>query len=314
VLRIAAIALGLSLVLSTGAPAQTPSALPVIRVASAPSDDMTPVLYADRAGLFRAAGIAVDVQRTSSGSAVAVAVAANAVDIGKSSIVPLISAHARGFPFTLVAPSAVYTSASHSAAVIALKTSTIRSARDLNGKTVSVAGLQDLNWLGVQAWIDKNGGDVKSVHFLEVPVTSVAAALDAGRIDAGALQTPVLAQDIETGKYRILGYMTDSIGHRFLQSAWFTTQAYAAKNPDLIARFVHALRQAAEYTNQHPDETVDLLASFTGMEAATIRRMPRVVAGTSIDTREIQPLIDAAVKYKLIEKPFPAQDFISQFR
>ncbi|HXF35293.1 MAG TPA: hypothetical protein VN603_12040, partial [Candidatus Acidoferrales bacterium] len=89
--------------------------------------------------------------------------------------------------------------------------------------------------------------------------------------------------------------------------------SYAAKNRDLIGRFVRVLRQSSEYTNRHPDETVDLLASFTGMEPATIRRMARAIAGTSLEPREVQPMIDAAAKYKLIEKPFPAREFISEY-
>jgi NitT/TauT family transport system substrate-binding protein len=312
--RIAALALGLLLLFSSGAPAQTPPALAVIRVASAPSDDMSPVLYADRAGWFRSAGISVEVQRASSGAAVAAAVAAGAVDLGKSSIVALISAHARGFPFTLVAPSAIYLASAPGSAIIVLKDAPYHSARDLDRKTISVAGLQDLNWLGTQAWIDKGGGDVKSIHFLELPITSVASALDGGRIDAGTLQNPVLAQDLATGKYRALGYIVDAIGSRVLQSAWFTTDSYAAKNPELVKRFVSVLRRASDYTNRHPDDTIDLLASFTGMDAATIKKMPRSYAGTTIEAREVQPLIDAAAKYKLIEKPFPAQELISQMR
>jgi NitT/TauT family transport system substrate-binding protein len=312
--RIAAIALGALLLLCAQRSfAQTSPPLPVIRVASAPSDDMSPILYADKAGLFKAAGIAVDVQKASSGSAVAAAVAAGAVDIGKSSLVPLISAHGRGFPFTIVAPSAIYLASNPSSAIIVPKNGAIRSAHDLSGKTVSVAGLQDLNWLGTQVWIDKNGGDTKAVHFLEVPITSVAAALDSSRVDAATLQNPVLAQDLESGKYRVLGCMINAIAPRVLQSAWFTTDSYAAKNRDLIGRFVRVLRQSSEYTNRHPDETVDLLASFTGMEPATIRHMARAIAGTSLEPREVQPMIDAAAKYKLIEKPFPAREFISEY-
>jgi len=315
VLKIAAIALGLSLALCAGSAfAQTPPALQTIRLASAPDDDITPILYAQRAGLFRAALISVDLQRATSGSAVAAAVAAGAIDIGKSSIVPLINAHSRGFPFTLVAPSAIYRSSFATSGLIVPKDSPIRSARDLTGKTISVAGLQDLNWLGTNVWIDKNGGDSKAVHFLEVPGTSAAAALDSGRIDAATIVNPVLAQDLASGKYRMLGHVLNAVGKdRLLQSAWFTTDAYASSHHDVIEKFVGVLRQAALYANSHQDETVELLAQFSGMDPATIRSMPRAFAGTTLDPREAQPLIDAAARYKLIEKPFPAQEFISQY-
>src|SRR5215469_18645062 len=139
-LRIVALAFVAAVLSATAGAAQTAAPLPLVRIASAPSDDMSPALYADKAGLFRAAGINVEIQRAASGSAVASGVAAGAIDIGKSSIVPLISAHARGFPFTLVAPSAIFRSIAPTAGLIVPKNSPIRSASDLSGKTVSVAG------------------------------------------------------------------------------------------------------------------------------------------------------------------------------
>src|ERR1019366_456783 len=79
-----------------------------VHVASSPDDDATPILYAQNAGLFRAAGLDVELTAASNGAAVAAAVAGGSVDIGKSNIVALITAHARGVPLALVAPSGVY--------------------------------------------------------------------------------------------------------------------------------------------------------------------------------------------------------------
>src|SRR5579863_6587500 len=88
--------------------AQTPAAPATLRLASAPDDDVTPVLYAQHAGLFRAAGIDVVITPLANGAAVAAAVAGGSVDVGKSSTMSLINAHARGVPLTIVAPSGFY--------------------------------------------------------------------------------------------------------------------------------------------------------------------------------------------------------------
>src|ERR1700686_3804549 len=70
--------------------------LTVLRLAAAPGDDITPILYGQSAGIFKSAGLEVQLQALGSGSATAAAVAGGAIDIGKSSITTLISAHARG--------------------------------------------------------------------------------------------------------------------------------------------------------------------------------------------------------------------------
>src|SRR5580700_5331022 len=90
------------------ATAQTPPALTTIRFISSPSDDLRPVLYAQSAGLFKKAGLDVEITRATSGAVVAQSVIAGAMDVGKSSLVSLISAYARGIPFVMIAPSAIH--------------------------------------------------------------------------------------------------------------------------------------------------------------------------------------------------------------
>lgn len=299
------------LLLPTGSSwAQTSQEPTTIRLATAPDDSVTPALYAQRAGLFRAAGIVVDVQRVTSGGAAVTAVVAGAADVAQADLLPLITAHSRGVPLVLIAPSGIYSASNPTSGIIVLKGSPIRSARDLSGKTVSAPGLAGLSWLGANVWLDKNGGDSKAVRFLEVPNPVVGPALEAGRIDVGTVANPSFGEDVATGKYRVIGDYVGAIGARLLQTGYFATASYATKNREAVVRFVRVLRQASEYTNRHRDETVDLLASFSGLDLAAIQHMNRVVAGTTLDAGEIQPLIDAASKYKLIQKPFPAQDLI----
>ena len=286
--------------------------LPMIRVASPPDDDVTPVLWADKAGIFAKHGVRVEVQSISSGSAVAAAVAGGGVDIGKSSLMALVSAHARGLPFRLIAPSGLYTSAHPVAAFLVAKNSTIRSAKDLNGKVVSAASLRDLNAVASQSWIDEHGGDSKSVRFLEIPNSAVPAALEQGKIDGATVVNPSLAVALASGKTQVIGRSFDAIAHRFLIASWFTTSDYLARNGDTVRRFVAALHESAAYTNTHTSQTVDVLAAYSKMDASVIRGMVRSVDPPLLDPREIQPMIEAAARYKVIERAFPAQEMIAE--
>jgi NitT/TauT family transport system substrate-binding protein len=283
-----------------------------LQVASSPDDDATPILYAQSAGLFRAAGLDVTLTAATNGAAVAAAVAGGSVDIGKSNILALVTAHARGVPLTLVAPSGVYLSSLANNQILVPKDSAIRSARDLNGKIVAVASLNDLQSLAARSWVDKNGGDAQSVRFVEVPANAVAAALDNGRIDAGALSNPAMAQALSTAKYRGLGSIADAIASRFLTSAWFANADFVRKNPDTVRRFVDVVREASVYANGHHAETVDLLARFSGAEGATIARMARSQFGVTLNSSDIQPLIDTAARYGVIAKSFDAREMIGE--
>jgi NitT/TauT family transport system substrate-binding protein len=302
-----------AIALLTGTVAADGPALTVLHIASAPDDDVTPVLWAERAGLFRAAGLTVQITSTRSGSTVATSVVGGSIDIGKSSLLPIVLAHARGVPLTIVAPGILYQTTSVQSGLLVTKDSPIHSARDLDGKTVSVPGLNDLQWLSVQAWIDKNGGNSKRVQFIEQPATSVGIALDSGRIAAGALQNPAYSQDLATGRYRNLGRPVEGISSRLMVSAWFADADWVAKNTDVVRKFSEIMNRASAYAGAHHDETVDLLAGFSGMEPATIRSMVRAVYVPVLDPALIQPLIDTAAKYGSIPAAFDARELFSPY-
>src|ERR1700761_3970616 len=76
-----------------------------LRVAVAPSDGVTSVLYAKRAGLFEKAGLNVSLDIQRNGAAVAAAILSNAYDVGNSSVSSVFVAHEKGLPFTLCAPA-----------------------------------------------------------------------------------------------------------------------------------------------------------------------------------------------------------------
>jgi NitT/TauT family transport system substrate-binding protein len=299
---------GVVLMLSGSAVAQGTT---TIRVAMTAADDATPLLYADKAGMFRRAGLTLEVTAMRSGTVVTQAVIGGAADIGRSSTLPLITAHAKGIPFTLIAPGGMYQASAPGAGIVVAVTSNVRSAADLNGKTVSVPGLKALSDIAFEAWIDKNGGDSTTIRYVELPDAAIVAGLTDGRIAAAALENPFFADALASGKARLLGDDVSALGSHLLQTVWFSTSDFATKNPDVIRRFAQVMRDAGNYTNTHHAETVEILAAFAKLEPETIAHMTRAAQAPFIDPRDIQPLIDAAFRYKVIEKRFDAAELIS---
>jgi len=305
--RSAVLALGAALATPGAAGAQAAAALQTLHVGGSADMDAAPILYGIQAGIFHRYGLDVIFQKAASGSAVAAAVAGGALEIGKSSIVPLISAHARNVPLTIIAPSVVHRIGIADSALMVAADSPMRTARDLNGKAVSVAGLNDMQWLATHAWLDANGGDSSSVHFLEIPGSSVADALEQGRISAGTLSEPYITQAVKAGKARIFAKMVDAFGSA-LTTAFFTTIEYATANRDAVRRFGRAIVEASAYCNAHPDEMTDLVSSYTSIDRTLLAQMVRPQFALELDPHAIQPIVNAAAKYNVIAQPFNAQD------
>jgi NitT/TauT family transport system substrate-binding protein len=287
--------------------------LPVIRIVCVPNDDVTPLLYAQQSGLFRRAGLDVTIEKSSVGAAVADAVVSGACDVGLVSLLSLLSGHAHGLPFVMIAPSLLYDSADPPSLLLVLKDSSVHSMRDLAGKVLSVSAIRSIDWVALHAYAEQFGVDPESLKFVELPMSSIPAALEAGRIQAGTISNPNLEQAMATGKFRSIGSSLDGIAKRFMVAAWCTTSDYLTKNRDLVDRFAGAMRTATLYANTHHAETAPLIAAFTGIDPAQALAMKRTTCAEYLDPREIQPVIEAAAKYKVLDHPFPAQDLISPY-
>jgi hypothetical protein len=187
-------ALGAALLaVPTGLEGAGAQGLTTLVVAAPPTQDTAPLLYAMKEGLFEKAGLSVQLQQLQNGAAISAAMIGGSVEVGLSSVPGLIVAHSRGVPFQIIFPTVVYSSADPYAMMFVRKDSTIRTARDLSGKTLASPALKDLDWTANMAWIDRNGGDPKSVSSVELPTSALLPALLDGRIDAYTIGQPWVA-------------------------------------------------------------------------------------------------------------------------
>jgi NitT/TauT family transport system substrate-binding protein len=297
--------------LAGAAPSVQSQALPTLRIAGPPLDAYKTAYYAQRSGLFRKYGVNVEVSTVASGTAAMAAIAGGSIDLAFTAILPVIQAHVRGIEFKIVAPAGWYLSDAPQLLMLVKKDATIATGRDLNGKTVGCTALKDLSCTAMAAWIDQNGGDSKTLHTLELPNASLLPALDEGRIDAATFVTPFLDQALASGKARVLAKDYDAISKRFQTAGYVATADFAGKNADALGRFARAMHDAAVYTNAHLPETIDIVASYSGIPAGAIATSVRATDPEYVDPRNIQPLIDVCAKYGVIDRGFRADEIIS---
>jgi NitT/TauT family transport system substrate-binding protein len=263
-------------------------------------------------GFFAKAGLDVQISPITSGPAIASAVAGGAIDIGYSNLMSLAIAHGKGLPFVIVAPAGLYVSSAPTTLLMVAKSSDIRSARDLDGKTVATNGLRNIGEYAPALWIDKNGGRSSTVKFVEMPFTEMAKALDAHRIDAAIIAEPSLTQAKRAGLVRELGDAYGAVANRFMIGGWFTTNRWVQDHPDVLRRFVQAIREADAWANKNPAKSAAILAKYAKLDPEIARQMTRSHFADTLAPALIQPMIELAVKYKALDGSFPAEDFIAK--
>jgi NitT/TauT family transport system substrate-binding protein len=280
-------------------------------ILAAGADDATPALYALSTGIFKRHGLNVELRNSNSGTATLAAIAGGSAQAGLSSVLPIVTAHARGAEFRIIAPAGIYSPSVPYGLMICRKDAPFKTGRDLNGKTIASSALKDLLATASLAWIDANGGDSSTVRAIELTPASILPALLDGRIDAATVVTPRLTEALDSGKVRVLGDSFATFGKRFAIAAWMSSADWAAKNVEVAARFAAAMREATAYTGTHHADTVQMLADYAHLDPKLIEHSTRSLDAEYLEPSDIQPTIAMAVKYKIIDQSFDGRTLLT---
>lgn len=301
--RIAFALVAFSCVLSVGASAQEQ---PVIHVALSPFEAQSNVYYAQDLGLLKKAGLNVDVQQISGSAAIVAGIVSGAVQIGTGSALPVEVAHERGLDVVFVAPGTIIDVNQNNAGIVVAANSPIRTASDITGKSVGVNALQSVDQIEVEAWTDKNGGDSRTLKFVEVPPSLIVDALGSGRIDVAEMADPNFTMALTSGRVRLLANGTDAIAKRFMVTAWFASRQWANANPDVIHKFADALNQASAWAVRNPEAAAAVLRKYLH----TTTTVAHEHHARSLDPALLQPLADQAYKYGTLPRPLDIRTMI----
>lgn len=287
---------------AAAAPAIARAADPVtIRVASAVTDATAEHFYAHDLGFFAAAGLSEQITTLRNATEMTAGVIGGSLDVIAGGLVPIAQAHNHGQDLRVIALGNVYTGPPPQGVIVAAVNSPIRTGADLDGKTIAVNGLGDFSQVTLDAWIDANGGDSKSVKLLELPFGGVPAALAQGRIDAAMLVEPFTT--MAKGQVKILGDALAPVGKHFMVTGWYAKADWLNANRDTARRFVEVIAKTAKWANANHDDSAAILAKYSPVPLAVIKASPRAVYGEVPVTPDwLQPVLDFSSKYIGLER------------
>ena len=171
------------------------------------------------------------------------------LDIGVTDPTIIAAAHLHGVNFRYIAPAAIATPETRTDTILVQADSKITKASDLNGKTIGTVSLKGLQQLIGMAWVDKHGGDSKTLKFLPLGFTEMLPALQQGRVDAVLTTEPF----VEASKSfaRQMGNVFDGIANRYLVLGFFASDDWLAKHADTAVRFAAAIKKSAVWAKSH---------------------------------------------------------------
>ena len=289
----------------SAADAQTP---PVLHVAASPSDAFAEAIYAQGAGFFKDAGLNVELVSLANSGSLAAAVAGGTIDMGLGNVIAVASARAQGLPLAVIAPSALYLAKNPATVVITGKNSPLNSAKDLEGKTIATIEVRGTQQASIRQWMAKNGADSSGVKFVEMPFSTMAAMVNAGRIDAAMIGEPALSS--AKPLVRIIGNPYEAVAPAWYLNVWFANSDWLQKNRATARTFVAVMSKTATWANAHHAETGVMLQKFLPLTDDVVAKMTRAEYGVKLSTEYMQPILDTATKYGILKAPVDAKDLI----
>jgi NitT/TauT family transport system substrate-binding protein len=283
-------------------------ALAPIRMGWTASENAAQAYYGVDQGFFAKAGIDAQLTVFPNSQAISNAVAANAIDIGCADMIQLASGYLHGVPFGFFAGAAVYTSEVPTLELLCAKESPYKTARDLEGQTVAVIALNSISAISVQEWLKQNGADPAKVKIFEMPFPTMLPGLQRGTIAAALFAEPFMTQAV--ADCRVLGKTYDAVAKQFYITSWFGPRDWFRKNPELSKRLRDAVYETAHWQNTHHAETAAILSKLTKIPVEQLRAMNRAGMATSLDVKLMQPVIDIAARYKVLDRSVNAADLV----
>jgi NitT/TauT family transport system substrate-binding protein len=288
-------------------------ALTTIRIVDAGQDVDAQAFYAQDLGIFKKYGINADITilRKGGGAAATAAIAGGAADIGEGDIVSTANAHQRGINIMIIAPSGIFRASAPTTEVIVAKNSPIKSGKDLEGQAIALISPEGPSRIATNAWLEASGASLDKVKFIELPPVNMAAAVDQGTVAAAVINEPSLVAS--QACCRVLANNFQSVGNVWQLNSWYATADWIAKNQDLAHRFALAMREAAVWANNPANhaKSGEILNKYTPFPPDLLPKMNRATYGELLDPKTMQPLLDAALKYKALQAPVPGASLIS---
>lgn len=275
-----------------------------VRVGVSPTDTFAEGIYANGAGFFKEAGLDVQLVSLPNSGAMGAAVSGGSLDVATGNAISIASAREAGLPYGIIAPSAVFVAREPTTLLMVAQNAPYKTAKDLDGKIVATIELRGIMQASIRSWMTKNGGDPASLKFIEMPFSTMAAALTQGRVDAAMIAEPALT--VARATTREIGNPYAAIADEWPLNVWFTTRDWIAKNPAAARTFVQVMSKTAAWANGHPRETGAMLQKVLPLSDAVMARMTRTRFGDRLTPGFIQPVLDTAVKYGVLKRPLDA--------
>jgi NitT/TauT family transport system substrate-binding protein len=280
-----------------------------IKVSILPSTDLGPFWLAHDNGYFKAEGLDVESVVAASGQASMMKAINGEVDIAFSTYTPFFIAKGQGAAdLQLVADATAVNPKTN--ALVTVPNSPVKSVNDLAGKKIAITAKNTASDILTRSVMKDHGVDFSKVNWVPIQLPNIAAALQAGQVDAAYLPEPWITQAAkQVGATPIIDINTGA-SKDFPLTGYGTTTKWVQANPKTLAAFQRAMQKATRDSTDR-SKIEPLLVKYANIDADTAKLLPLPAYLSVLDARRLQRVPDLLLQMGAITAKIDAAPMIA---
>ncbi|WP_188190773.1 ABC transporter substrate-binding protein [Nonomuraea sp. SYSU D8015] len=281
-----------------------------IKIATLPAIDNAALYVAIDQKLFEKEGLEVTPQVVQASPEAIPMLLNGEIDAMFGNYVSMFQAHDKGaLKLRILAEGS--RAAPDSLSIMALPNSPIKTAKDLEGKTINVNVLRNFQELALMQVLKANNVDPASIKYVPVTFQNIMASWKSGQIDAAYLGEPmVTAATSREGARKILDPASGP-AKEFPISGYVSTQDWYDKNPKVAAAFQRAIHNAAKLMETNRESVAKVLPTFTQIDAATAATVTFPYFSSNDNPARLQRVADWMLEAKWLSKSIDVKALMS---
>jgi NitT/TauT family transport system substrate-binding protein len=272
--------------------------LPLVRVSIVPIFAVAAHFAAEKQGYFAEQGIAVTTQPVQGGAVGIPGLVSGSFDVLYANSISCMTALERGIDLRFIAEGApIPLQPPDPGALLIRKGEDLKSGKDFEGKIIGVNAKYDIQWLVMQGWVKKTGGNVDKITYREVPLPSMLDAIRGKQVDGALVLDPFMTLGLSDPAFERAGWPLSTAMAGLPTSFWVVSASVAEQRKDAIRRYQTAFLKGGEWINAHlrDDAYNQLVAGYTKTDPSLIAKMVASQQPLSVDA-------NAALKLTVLMK------------
>ena len=225
-----------------------------VKIGYLPTDHDAALFVANSTGMYKDAGIEVELYEYNNGGDLMSAMASGDLDVGYVGITPVIYSMSKGVPVRIVA------GAQNEGSGLLSNNPSVKSITDLKGKVVATPGESSIQNVLLKYDLKKNGLRTSDVQSPSMKVSSMSDALKTGSIDAMLTYEPYVTISKEINNQTLVENSSEILSNHPC-CVVVMNEKFLSEKSDKAKKIIDIHKNATEKIMENPEGTVQYLPS-----------------------------------------------------